>query len=99
VWVLEQTPTGQPGTAESCREVLDSFDSDNGWCVGDSETLPDAGTFDASPFSIGRGFDIILDRGTMEIVFSASHGTPTGNDNLDGDAILTAVQEAVANAR
>jgi len=94
--VLEQSATGQPGTAESCRTTLDSFESNNGWCVGDGETEPEAGTFDNSPFSIGRGFDIIVDRSTMEILWTTSHGTPGGNENISGEDVLAAVEEAVA---
>lgn len=91
--MLEQSAIGQPGTAETCRDTLDSYDSNNGWCVGDGETEPVAGTFDDSPFSIGRGFDIIIDRSTMEIVWTSSHGTPSGNENLDGEDVLRAVRD------
>ncbi|MEN0062549.1 MAG: hypothetical protein AAGA48_10400 [Myxococcota bacterium] len=77
---------------------MDTFGSNRGICVGDSETRPEAGTFDQSPFSIARGFDIIVDRSSMEIVWESSHGTPSGNENLDGTEVLAAVQDAVANA-
>ena len=95
--MLEQSAIGVAGTAEACRDTLDSYDSEHGWCVGDGDTEPEAAAFDNSPFSIGRGFDIILDRSTMEIVWTSSHGTPNGNENLDGDDVLEAVQVAVAN--
>lgn len=98
IWVLEQDPQQRPGTREGCEFVMDEFDSVRGICVGDAETRPVAGTFDASPFSIARGFDIIVDRRSMEIVWESSHGTPAGNDNLEGADVLAAVQDAVANA-
>ena len=94
--MLEQDHTLEPGTAALCMEVMDVLGSeDRGWCVGDSQTSPKAGTFDDSPFSINRGFDIIVPRSTMSIEFSTSHGTPQGNENLDGDEILAAVQEVI----
>ncbi len=95
--MLERDASFNVGTAETCRATLDSFGSNNGWCVGDGDTEPEPGTFDDSPFSIGRGFDIIVDRATMEIVYTTSHGTPAGNENLTGEDILAAVEEAVAD--
>jgi len=83
------------GTAESCRSTIDFLGSDTGWCVGDSETEPEPGTFDDSPFSIGRGFDMIVTRSDMRIGYTTSHGTPGGNENLDGDEILAAVESLV----
>jgi hypothetical protein len=74
-----------------------TVNSDKGWCVGDSQTLPTAYTFDNSPFSIGRGFDLLVPRGSMVIEFESSHGTPGGNENLDGAAILAEVQALVAS--
>ena len=97
IWVLEADAFLQPGTAAACRDFMDAQGSAIGWCVGDGETLPTPGTFDNSPFSIGRGFDIIVPRSTMEIVFTTSHGTPGGNENIDGEALLAAV-EAVADS-
>jgi hypothetical protein len=97
IWVLEQDPSGQPGTAELCMSTLDALGSeDQGWCVGDAQTEPVPGTFDESPFSIGRGFDLIVPRSTMEIVWTSSHGTPAGNENLEGDDLVAAVRSAVA---
>jgi hypothetical protein len=96
VWVLEQDVSVQPGTADACMETMDELGSDDqGWCAGDGQTEPEPGTFDASPFGIGRGFDMIVARTTMEIVWTSSHGTPEGNDNLDGDAVLAAVEDAI----
>lgn len=100
VWVLEQDPSFQPGTADLCAEVMDALGSeDQGWCVGDAQTEPVPGTFDESPFSVGRGFDLIVPRSTMEIVWTSSHGTPSGNENLDGATVLEAVEAAVEDAR
>lgn len=94
IWVLEQGQAFQDGTAELCRTTMDRYGSDKGWCVGDEETQPVSGTFDDSPFSVSRGFDIIVPRDTMEIVYSTSHGTPSGNDNLEGADVLQAVLDA-----
>jgi hypothetical protein len=91
IWVLEQDSSNMPGTAVGCRDFMDGQGSDGGLCVGDAETQPVPGTFDNSPFSSFRGFDIIVHRETMQIVFNADHGTPGGNDNLNGEAILQAV--------
>lgn len=96
IWVLEQNQFLQAGTAEDCRTILDSFGSTHGWCVGDGQTQPTPGVFDASPFSIQRGFDIIVPRQTMQIVYSTSHGTPMGNENITGEELLAKVQEVVA---
>jgi hypothetical protein len=96
VWVLEQDVSVEPGKAEVCMEVMDDLGSDDqGWCVGDGQTEPEPGTFDESPFGVGRGFDMIVARATMEIVWTSSHGTPAGNDNLDGEAVLAAVEDAI----
>lgn len=95
VWVLEETAGSQPGTADTCMDALDLLgDPQRGWCVGDGQTEPVAGVFDDSPFSVYRGFDMIVPRTTMEIVWTSSHGSPSGNDNLDGDAIVAAVRDA-----
>ncbi len=67
-----------------------------GWCVGDDQTQPVAGTFDDSPFSEFRGFDIIVPRSTMVVEFSTSHGTPSGNDNITGEELLVEVEAIVA---
>ena len=96
VWVMEQNNILQPGTADNCRAWMDYIGSTDGTCVGDSQTQPVAGTFDNSPFSIARGFDMIVVRETMEIVWVTNHGTPFGNENLDGPAVLAEVQAAVA---
>jgi hypothetical protein len=97
VWVLEAGPGQEPGTAELCDEVMEDLDGEHqGWCVGDAETEPVPGTFDASPFSVDRGFDMIVARSTMEILWTSSHGSPAGNENLDAAAVLTAVRKSVA---
>lgn len=94
VWVLEADSRFTPGTADLCVDVMGVLgDPDRGWCVGDSQTEPVAGTFDDSPFSVARGFDMIVPRDTMEILWTSSHGSPSGNDNLDGRGVLEAVRE------
>ncbi|MEZ4236857.1 MAG: hypothetical protein R3F59_12025 [Myxococcota bacterium] len=94
IWVLEADAHQTPGTADLCMEVMDELgDPNEGWCVGDAQTEPTPGTFDDSPFSLYRGFDMIVPRSTMEILWTSSHGSPAGNDNLDGKDILQAVQD------
>ena len=96
---MEANFIGQPGTAEDCRDFMDDLGSARGWCVGDGETQPDSGVWDNSPFSVGRGFDIIVPRHSMEIVYTTNHGTPGGNENLTGAEVLEAVEAAVDDAR
>jgi len=96
---MEANLIGQPGTAEGCRDFMDGRGSEAGWCVGDGQTEPEPGVWDDSPFSVGRGFDIIVPRDSMEIVFTTNHGTPDGNDNIDGEAVLAEVERVVAEVR
>jgi hypothetical protein len=97
VWVLEQGPRFEAGTAELCDEVMDTLgDPAVGWCVGDAETEPTASAFDDSPFSVNRGFDMIVPRATMEVAYSTSHGTGGGNDNLSGQDVLEALRDVLA---
>jgi len=74
---------------------MDDRGSSKGWCVGDGETEPEAGAWDESPFSVGRGFDIVVPRSTMTVEFTTNHGTPSGNENIDGDAVLEAVRDVI----
>lgn len=99
VWVLERDEDRRPGTAQRCRDTLDTLGSVQGWCVGDAQTIPVPYAFDDSPLASGRGFDIIVERQTMEILWATTHGTTGGNENLSADELLTAVQEAVARVR
>ena len=62
----------------------------------DNKGVPVPGTFDNSPFSIARGFDIIVPRSTMEIVYSTNHGTPQGNENITGEELLAEIQAVAA---
>lgn len=75
---------------------MDNRGSDKGWCVGDGETEPEEGTFDESPFSIARGFDMIVTRRDMRVGYVTTHGTPAGNENPSGAEVLAEVQAAVA---
>lgn len=93
VWVLEQDWTLQPGTAETCITVMQDLGSDKGWCVGDGQTEPVAGVWDDSPFSVDRGFDILVPRSTMTVEYVTNHGTPTGNENLTGADVLQALRD------
>lgn len=100
VWVLEQDPSVVDGTVDSCLSVMDALGSeDQGWCVGDAQTRPEPKTFDASPFSVARGFDMIVPRATMRVEWTTSDGSPSGNDNLEGADVLAAVREVVARSR
>ena len=92
IWVLEADTSLSPGTAIACRNYVDGKGSEKGICVGDGETAPFAGIFDDSPFSVGRGFDMIVRRSDMEIVFASSHGSPGGNDNYSGADLWTFIQ-------
>jgi hypothetical protein len=98
IWVLEQTALGGSPDADDCRSAMDFLGSDDGWCVGDGQTQPTPGTFDNSPFSVARGFDMIVERETMVIVWEASHGTGGGQDNPSAAEVLAAVEAAVAAA-
>ncbi len=96
IWVLEASGFGQPGTAAECRDFLDSHGSTQGWCVGDGETMPTPGTWDDSPFGLTRGFDIVVPRRSMEIVYSTNHGTGSGFDNITGEELLVEIQAIAA---
>ena len=56
---------------------------------------PTPKAFDDSPFSVARGFDIIVPRSTMEIVFTTSHGSPGGNENINGQQLLAEIQAVI----
>jgi hypothetical protein len=96
IWVLTETMSFEGGTATNCRAFLNSRMSDQGWCVGDSQTegqtVPSDTTWADSPFAIGRGYDVIVSRRDMRIRDVATHGTPLGNDNLTGPELLARVQ-------
>ncbi len=98
VWVLQADVRRNPGTRALCDDLFDNEGSERGICVGDNQTRPEAGTFSDSPFTFNRGFDMIVDRQTMEIVWTTSHGTTSGSENISGAAVLDAVEAAVANA-
>ncbi|MEM6928567.1 MAG: hypothetical protein AAF602_16645 [Myxococcota bacterium] len=97
IWVLEQDVNRQPGTRRLCEQLFDVEESERGICVGDNQTMPEAGTFDDSPFSLTRGFDILVERESMKIVWASTHGTTAGNENLSSDEVLQAVRDAVAS--
>lgn len=92
--MLEQDGAFQPGTASSCATFKASMGSDKGWCVGDGQTMPNPGTFDDSPFAIGRGFDILMRRDEMRILWMTTDGTPGGNENLAAAALLAEIRQA-----
>lgn len=93
VWVIEQVNFTTAGLYEHCAEFNEEVSgSTAGWCVGDGETMPEAGVFDDSPFSDRRGFDILVDRSNMEVVLTTAHGTPNGNDNITGEELLAEIR-------
>lgn len=92
IWVLEEDTGGEDGTAESCVDFFSAGGSTIGWCVGDGQTEPNAGEFDDSPFSRGRGFDMAVRRSTMIIEYTTNDGTPSGNDNPTAEEIAEAVE-------
>ena len=97
IWVLQEDNRQVPGTAERCMEIMDDLGNpDVGWCVGDDQTRPEPRVFDSSPFAIGRGFDLIVPTSTMEIVYTTSHGTPGGNENLTGEEVLAEVERVIS---
>ena len=92
IWVMTEFSDGTPGTADNCRDFMANRGSNNGLCVGDSETMPTAFVFRASPFALGRGIDLVVRRSDMKVVFASDHGTPTGNQNLTGAQLLEALR-------
>ena len=96
IWVLEADGLGIPGTMQSCADFMTDKGSTHGWCVGDGQTSPDKGEWDTSPFSIGRGFDIIVPRASMSIEYTTNHGTPSGNENISGADVAAKVEEIIA---
>jgi hypothetical protein len=92
IWLLEQDSFARDGTAQACRSFMRSMGSDKGLCVGDGQTEPMPGVFDNSMFAIGRGFDMVVRRSDMKIIFTASHGTPRGNQNLTGAQLLAEIR-------
>ena len=97
IWVLEQGPAFEDGTADNCFDTLQTLGADQGWCVGDDETdAPYADVWDDSPFAVGRGFEVIVRRSTMTIEFASSHGSVGGNDNLTAAELLAEVEAVVA---
>lgn len=95
IWVLEENSSGQIGTAKDCRRFMDGKDSSEGWCVGDGQTVPTPSTFDDSPLGLSRGFDMIVDRETMQVVFTSTHGSGSNDMNLNGEELLAEVRRIV----
>ncbi|TNE88201.1 MAG: hypothetical protein EP330_16055 [Deltaproteobacteria bacterium] len=92
IWVIEEINLGRDGLYEHCEEFNGLIGTDAGWCVGDGETMPEPGVFDNSPFSEARGFDILVDRSTMEVVLTTNHGTTSGNENITGEELLAEIR-------
>lgn len=92
IWVLQEDSSFKPGTAGACRTFMASQMSNAGLCVGDGETQPNARVFDMSSFAIGRGFDVLVRRSDMQIIYTTTHGTPSGNDNVSGEQLLDEIK-------
>ncbi len=96
VWVLQENSGFQAGTAEDCaRFFYDQNQSSAGLCVGDGESQPTARIFDTSNFAVGRGFDILIRKSDMRLIYVTTHGTPGGNDNLTGAELLAEMRTAI----
>ncbi|MEL7369381.1 MAG: hypothetical protein AAFN74_10745 [Myxococcota bacterium] len=92
IWVLQADARSSPGTAESCRQFMLSRGSDKGICVGDGQTQPTAGVFDNSPFAERRGYDVLMRRSEMKVLWVSTHGTTAGNENLSGQEVLEIIR-------
>lgn len=95
VWVLEQTRSVQPGTAEDCVSFMTTAGATTGWCVGDSMTEPTAGVFVDSPFKNGRGFDFVVPRASMTVEYVTTHGTGSSDANPTGAELLIEVRAVI----
>ena len=42
-----------------------------------------------------RGFDIVVDRASMQVLYQTTHGTPGGNENLTAQQLLEEIRGAV----
>jgi len=96
IWVLQEGPTFELGTTDECLQALGALGATDGWCVGDDETEPRRDVFTTSPLSAGQGFDLIVDRRTMVIEESFSHGAAAGSDNPSVDDVLAAIDGVLA---
>lgn len=92
IWVLQQSSVGQGGTAEGCLDFFTGEGASTGICVGDAEVFEQRDAFQDSPFASGRGFDMLVRRSDMNIVFTTSHGSGGGNDNISGNELLDIIR-------
>jgi hypothetical protein len=92
IWMQETDSLNQPGTAQGCRNMMDSLGSTQGWCVGDGETQPVPGTFDTSPFGISRGFTMLVPRQSMVIEYTSNPAGSMEVNELGGEELLALVQ-------
>ena len=96
VWVLMQDRLFRAGTADRCRDYIRSISGDVGLCVGDSETRPMADAFGDSDIAIGRGYDVLVRRSDMKVVYATTHGTPGGNETLTGQQLLDNIRRVIS---
>ena len=90
VWVIQEDTFASAASSQDAQNVVEfTIGSGEGIRVGDADTLPTAGTFENSPFiTSNRGFEMIVRRSDMRIVYSA----PQGNDRpIDGQDFLNEV--------
>lgn len=95
IWVLEQGPRLEDGTAANCVDTLTDLGATTGWCVGDDETLPEPDVWDDSPLANNRGFDLVVPRSTMRIEWVSTHGTGPNDENVEGQDVLAEVEKVL----
>ena len=89
IWMLQENQSAQLATSQDTENFFssDPNTSDVGIRVGDAETLPVAGVFEASPFiESDRGFGMVVRKSDMRIIFAEFHGNErnlTAQDLLD----------------
>lgn len=99
VWVHTDDLDHSVGTAERCIELLDTIKGPKaGWCVGDDGTLPEAGTFRTSKWA-NPGYDLVVDRVTMNVELIATHGAGPRNQNMSAEELQQEIQRIVRELR
>ena len=94
IWMLQENPQFQSATSQDSHNFYSTAPNTSGYGirVGDAETEPVAGAFEASPFippSSNRGFAMVVRKSDMQIVFADFHGNER---NLTAQDLLAAAQ-------
>ena len=97
IWMLEEDAQFQGGTATACRSHVNGLGSSQGLCLGDGQTMPEPEVFDRSQLAVGRGFDMIVERKSMRIVYSSAGGAE--RRLIQGPQLLDTVRRMVEAAR